>query len=107
MHYAFGPSGYKYQPIAGKFEMLTVNTSVGITTALLTMTDGTPATYALIGPIETDQIRVRFDGTAPTAASGHLFQIGDSFELFGAQYVKNFLAIKVTNSASVPISLGF
>jgi hypothetical protein len=46
-------------------------------------TKGMGANYALFGPLETAQIRWRDDGTAPTAAVGHLLEVGQVLEYDG------------------------
>jgi hypothetical protein len=93
-----------------KFETLSVNTAIGISSTLITPTAG-DAEYkrepvaALIGPVETDQIRFRTDGTDPTSSVGHLLQVGQTYVMTNGWQVRNFKAIKVTNTASVPVTV--
>jgi hypothetical protein len=54
--------------------------------------------------IETNAIRVRFDGTAPTAAVGHLFQPGDTFTVTGQTNVTKVKMIRQTADASVSVT---
>lgn len=88
------------------FEAITVSTAaVALTTATYQVSvdnggskDRVTAKLATI-TVETDSIRVRFDGTAPTSTNGHLFQAGDVIELVSMTQVKNFKAIR--SSAAV------
>ena len=89
------------------YEAITVaGTALSLTRATYEPTTvGQPnAKYALM-TVETDQIRVTFDGTTtPTATVGHLLNVGDTIELHGQNNIKNFQAIRVTTSASLRVS---
>ncbi len=71
------------------FEQLTVADTAKILTAV---------TYGLakraVITVETAQIRFRTDGTAPTAAVGHLLAAGDIVILESAEDIENFKAIR-------------
>lgn len=84
-------------------ESITVSSSsIGLTAATARKTNGTSAQHALI-TIETDDIRVYFDGTAADS-SGHLFNDGDVIEIWGSNAIANFRAIRVTNDATLRVS---
>ena len=91
------------------YESITVNTAVGFTAAKIVRAisgTGRQADFALV-TVETDQIRYRLDGVAPTSSEGHLVSTGSSFELNGALMIQNFLAIKVTNNATIKCTYGW
>jgi hypothetical protein len=91
------PASFINGPIpAVDFESITVSTiSIGGTTSkLVVQTARGPAVEGqqyidtqrvdeAFFTVETNPIRVRFDGTAPTASVGHLFQPGDTFTVTG------------------------
>ena len=59
------------------FEALTIaGTSVGITSTTYSPS-GQPQMNHCIGRLATAQVRYRYDGTAPTASTGTLVEIGD------------------------------
>ena len=77
-------------------ETLTVaDTAVGLTSA--TYSDATRAEMTL----ETAQIRVWDDGTAPTASVGMLVEIGDTIVLNSAAQIANFKAIRTGTTSGV------
>jgi len=78
------------------FESITVAaTAIGGTA--LTYTDATRAELTL----ETAQIRVRIDGTNPTAAEGHMVEVGDTITLDSAAQVAAFKAIRTGGTSGV------
>ena len=82
-------------------ETLTVaDTAVGLTSA--TYSDATRAEMTL----ETAQIRVWLDGTAPTATVGMPIYVGDPIVLNSAAQIANFKAIR-TNSTSGTLSIQY
>ena len=82
-------------------ETLTVaDTAVGLTSA--TYSDATRAEMTL----ETAQIRIWLDGTAPTASAGILVEIGDPIVLNSAAQIANFKAIR-TGSTSGTLSIQY
>lgn len=92
------------------FETLTVGAAaMGITSTLVdrpSTTNGQSRTaeYALL-TVETNSIRYRTDGTAPTAAVGHLLVAGDVLVLDNLDDIRRFKAIQVSAGASVQVSL--
>ncbi len=81
------------------YESITVGTSaVGIANATR---EG--RNRALI-TVETDQIRFRTDGPAPTASEGHLVDAGASIILESAPELVNFKAIRVTADATLKVT---
>lgn len=50
--------------------------------------------------VETDQVRLRYDGTAPTSTNGHLLGVGDSIVVEGEGNVSNIRLIR-SSGASV------
>ncbi len=82
------------------------NTAIGLTASKLKDSDGRLHTYAQIQvlPKKADgntagQIRVTDDGTAPVAVTtGMLFNQGDIFEVWGADGLSNFKAIRETST---------
>lgn len=83
----------------GAYEKITVDTSIGLTAASIAVGRDS---MALIG-VETDQIRIRVDGSAPTSAEGVLLEAGDKVTLYGNEALNNLRMIKVTNNASVKV----
>lgn len=74
-------------------ETIAVSTSaIGLTEATYNPTDGPKATEALIG-VQAANIRVWFDGTAPTTTAGQVFVAGQSFVVC-ALTLRKFLAIR-------------
>jgi hypothetical protein len=82
------------------FETLTVSTvSLPLTnTVYLDTTVGSGITRrsadAVFLTVETNPIRVRWDGSAPTAAVGHLLNAGDTLEIVGLGNIKNLRMIR-------------
>ena len=62
--------------------------------------DGVHAEGAII-TVETAPIRYWTDGTVPTAANGHLLNVGDVLELTSRGEVRNFSAIRSTGVSGV------
>ena len=78
------------------FEEITVGTTaVGVTMPV----GRTPvrATFTLA----TAQIRFTYHGTAPSAAVGHLMDVGDALTLEGATNISNFRAIRSGSTSGV------
>lgn len=93
---------------AGDFETVTVSTvSIGGTAAKLLINQaggGHKRAIRAFITIESAAIRVRYDGTAPTAAVGHALNAGDSLTVDGEGNVANLRMIRsgaVDASASV------
>lgn len=78
-----------HQPVAFAYESITVAaTAIGGTAA--TYLDAVAAEISL----ETDDVRFRVDGTAPTAAEGHLIESGDIVILESPNDIAGFRAIR-------------
>ena len=84
------------------------NTAVGLASATPAMTG---KTQGVIVTVETDQVRWRADGTAPTSTEGHLMNTGDvlSFDSWTSnQNWRSVLTairfIRVTTDATLKIS---
>lgn len=82
------------------FETLTVSTvSLPLTSSVyIDPTTTVGATHrsadAVFLTVETNPIRVRWDGSAPTAAIGHLLNAGDTLEIVGLGNIKNLRMIR-------------
>lgn len=84
------------------YEAITISTvSVGFTAG----TVGANNTHAAV-TVETDQVRYRVDGTAPTSSEGHLLESGDTLLLDSQDQLQNVRFIRVTNDATVRCSYG-
>jgi len=87
--------------VAFAFETLTVSTAaIGPTDATITPNVGYEATYGLF-TVESNDVRYRFDGTAPTDAVGHLLQAEQNLEVHGKENLANLKFIRVSGDASV------
>lgn len=81
---------------ASAYESVTVaDSAIGLTA--LTYVNATKAEMTL----ESGQIRVRKDGTAPTSGEGHLVEIGDIITLESATDIANFKAIRTGTDSGV------
>jgi hypothetical protein len=96
------------QAVARDFEKITVSsTTTGPTASKLTKTaTGSFAMSAarVLFTVETDSIRIRFDGTNPDATTGHLLTAGSTFTLNGVENISNLKMIRVTTDATVQIT---
>jgi len=92
---------------AANFEHLTVST-VALHVTSATATDATMglARYAYC-TVETNSIRYRYDGTAPTSSIGHLVTSGGSFTIYGRRNVGHLLMIRATADADVQCTYGY
>lgn len=90
-----------FSPKPTGFESVTVSsTAVGLTPATYA-----GATTALI-TVETAAIRMRMDGTAPTASVGTLLNAGDGIILNSPEQIAGFQAIAVDADATIMIEYG-
>ena len=81
------------------FETVTfAATSIGFTAATIRPA-GQPVMTVCSGKLETGQIRIRWDGTAPTATVGALIDIGDIVTVRGTPYLDNFRGIRTGASS--------
>jgi len=78
------------------WEKITPSASIGITASLIRPTTGKnaglTAKAALIG-VETNPIRIRMDGTAPTATNGLLLKADSYLTIINAENISNLLMI--------------
>ena len=82
--------------------------SISVAGTAVGFTAGTAddAKYALV-TVETAAIRVRTDGTSPTATEGHELEPGDQLLLETSKEVLNFKAIRRDGvSATIRVSYG-
>lgn len=96
------------QSPAGDFETITVSsTAIGPTSskAEIVQTGGfhKRAIKAFI-TVESNSVRMRFDGTSPTASVGHLLANGDSVTIQGESNVSKLKFIRVTNDATIQVT---
>jgi len=78
------------------YESVTVaDAAIGLTA--LTYSDATRAEMTL----ETAQIRIRGDGTSPTASEGRIAEIGDTIVLSSATQIAGFKAIRTGATSGV------
>lgn len=87
------------------FESISVST-VAIGPTATTLIKGVAATRVEranrgVFTIETNSIRIRYDGTAPTASEGHLMTAGDSFIVEGADNLSRLLMIRASADATI------
>jgi hypothetical protein len=68
-----------------------------------TPTTSSPVRRAII-TIETDDIRFRTDGTAPTSSEGHKARPDDIIVLDSRTDIEKFQAIRVTSDATIKVS---
>lgn len=54
--------------------------------------------------VEADSIRIRWDGTAPTASEGHLYTAGQTFDVWGKVNLQKMKMIRVTSDATVRVT---
>ena len=89
------PTGGPLEAFA--FEALPVaGAAVGFTEATMVPdadSSGKPA-YAAFVTVEDAPIRVRTDGTEPTASVGTPFEVGDTFVVWGRRDLRSFRAIR-------------
>ena len=93
---------------AGDFEKLSVSTDVKTPTAsklLIEQAGGFKkrAVKAFV-TVETNTIRMRFDGTAPDSSTGHALVAGDFITVSGEQNVANIKMIRASADATVQIT---
>lgn len=77
---------------------LTVSTSAVPIPAGVKEVTGFDQADAAVITVADDDIRFRFDGTAPTATVGHFAAAGDQIILRGQSQVDNFQAIRDTSA---------
>lgn len=89
-------SGLNFSPVAYEFESITVSsTALGFTAAKITPAGTPPAIYASC-TLETNSIRYRSDGLAPSATVGELISAGNRVEVCGQQNIQVVRFIRVS-----------
>jgi len=84
------------------FETITVSTvSIGFTAATAYPTGGDAPAIMAILTTETNSIRFRSDGAAPSSTVGHLVAASSSIEVCGAQAVRTFRMIRASADATI------
>jgi hypothetical protein len=93
--------------VIDSFTMTVSNTGVGLDSATPPLVNGLMSGHMVrkaIISVNTNSIRWRADGTAPTDTVGHLIEAGGFLSLTGANY-RSMLAqiqfIRVTNDATI------
>ncbi len=80
-------------------EVLAPTSAKGITSSLLKTSEGLPAGQALIS-VEAQVVRFRYDGTAPTATTGHVIPAGGSYVVEGVVALRKIRFIDTSAGAS-------
>ena len=96
-------NGLVSQPVtAFAFETITVSTtSIGFTASLAYPTGADAQSVVAIVTTETNSIRFRTDGIAPTASVGHLVVAGSTIEVCGLPAAKAFRMIRASADATI------
>lgn len=94
---------------AGAFETKTISTAaLGVTSSLVSINQAggfvKRAQKAFV-TVETNSIRVRYDGTDPDASTGHLFTAGSSFTVTGETNISRLRMIRASADAAVMITI--
>ena len=92
------------------WEKLSPTSSTGITSNIIQPIagpyKGMTAKAILIG-VETNPIRIRLDGTAPTASNGLLLKADTYYTIVNAANIKGFACIDTSAGASAVMVLAF
>lgn len=94
---ALGVSLVTGDPIG--FESINPTTATGLTATLEDTSAGLQAQTALI-TVETQPVRFRLDGTAPTASVGHVIAAGGSYIVEGTVAIRKLSFIDTAAGAS-------
>lgn len=87
------------------FEQLTVSSTAKLLTATkYDIGDGEGVADLAIISVETDAIRYRTDGVAPTATVGMPQAANSTFTVYGVLCVKKLQMIRVTTDATIEVS---
>lgn len=82
------------------FEQMTVSSVALPLTATTYNRDGIVADLAVI-TVETDAVRYRVDGAAPTASVGHQIAANGNVTVYGINNIRRIQLIRVTTDATV------
>ncbi len=77
--------------------------AIGLTAATYAPA-GAPGAVRAVLTLEAGQVRYRYDGTDPTATTGHLLEIGDVLMLEGAGNIGRFRAIRTGVSGTLRVT---
>jgi len=89
------------QEVAFSFQQVTVGgTAVG-----LVSNNGVTCGFRALITCETNQVRFRYDGGAPTSSAGHLLNVGDILVIEGRYNVANFQAIATGANGTLMVTL--
>jgi hypothetical protein len=96
------------QSPAGDFESISVSTTaIGGTAAKLAIAQlggFKKRAVMMFISVETNSMRVRWDGTAPTASVGHLLAAGDTLTISGEQNCANVKLIRVSADGTAMVT---
>lgn len=90
------------------YEAITVGTTVVDLAEAVTSGGATRRGQRALVTVESQQIRFRYDGTAPTSTEGHVAGDGDQIEIVGYDNINNFRAIRhsaATADATIRVTL--
>lgn len=97
------------QSPAGAFETITVSsTAIGLTSSLLVVPELNglkKRAVRVFFTVESNSIRLRFDGSDPTASVGHLLIDGDHYTIEGEQNLEKLRFIRVGSDATVQATI--
>jgi len=97
---------YPFEKVPVAFEKIAVSTTaIGFTTTNIYPASGVqiPRSAALIS-VETNSIRVRTDGSDPTATDGHLLAAGDYMMIMGTTAMSQLKMIRASADATVQVT---
>ena len=77
------------------------DTSGGVALTLPTILDGSLAPAVAFVTVESNTLRFRYDGTAPTTTDGHLVTAGGHFIIKGQDDIKKLRMIRTTGASAV------
>lgn len=83
----------------GVYGSISPTTATGIADSSLVNSKGQPAVEAYIS-VETNPVRFRVDGVAPTATEGHLLGAGEKITIRGHTALKNLVFIDTVDGPS-------
>jgi hypothetical protein len=83
------------------FEQLTIGATAGGLAAATVNPSSTPAAQYCAGILEDADVRIRVDGTAPTASVGSLVETGSVVAVSGANAIRQLSAIRTGSTSGV------
>ena len=79
------------------------NTAIGFTSGKITPATGGKV-RRVVCTLETDNVRIRTDGTDPTSSEGHLLEVGQSIVVEGYATIAAFRAIRTSTDATLKVT---